>query len=205
MSLDTRWGAVELLGTDAIGRNDRVTSKGHAGFMDVDRLPSPVKATMAGFLTAELTTVSPRGAPITWPVLPSVEWETGRIAVVTSIGLPQKAHNIRRRPEVCLLFSEQTGSGLTDPHSVLVEGSARVTDRIVTSFAEIDDPALRHCLERDGIALLRRQPAVRIYAGNPLARALMDWYFFRLLIVVTPRRISWGSGERRGWERLDVA
>lgn len=57
---------------------------------------------MAGFLAAELTTVSPRSAPLTWPVLPSVEWETGRIAVLTSIGLPQKTYNIRRRPEECL-------------------------------------------------------------------------------------------------------
>ncbi|HVR77604.1 MAG TPA: pyridoxamine 5'-phosphate oxidase family protein, partial [Acidimicrobiia bacterium] len=98
--------------TDAAGRNDPVPSLGHDGAMDTTQLPAPVKATMAGFLTAELTTVSPRGVPLTWPVLPSVEWETGRIAVVTSIGLPQKAHNIRRRPEVCLLFSDQTGSGL---------------------------------------------------------------------------------------------
>ena len=204
MSLDFRVPS-NLWFTPATGRNDPVPSLGHGGGMDTSRLPAPVKATMAGFLTAELTTISPRGAPLTWPVLPSVEWETGRIAVVTSIGLPQKAYNIRHTPDVCLLFSEQTGSGLADPLSVLVEGSAQVSDRIVTSFEEIDDPALRHSLERDGIALLRRQPAVRIYASNPLARALMDWYFFRLLIVVTPRRISWGRGERRGWERLDVA
>jgi hypothetical protein len=127
VSLDTRSGAVELVVHRRDRRNDPVPSLGHDGAMDTSRLPAPVKATMAGFLTAEMTTISPRGAAH-WPVLPSVEWEMGRIVVVTSIGLPQKAHNIRRRPEVCLLFSDQAGSGLADPHSVLVEGSALVTD-----------------------------------------------------------------------------
>ncbi len=173
--------------------------------MYVEQVPADVLATMSAFLTADLTTVSRLGVPQTWPVLPSMEWNSGRIVVVTSIGLPQKAHNIRRRPAVCLLFSDPTGSGLTDPPSVLVEGVADVSETVLTSFSQIEDPAIRAALERDAIDLLRRQPAVRIYAGNPLARALMDWYFFRLLIVLTPRRISWGRGIQRYWGAIDVA
>ncbi|MGI8518374.1 MAG: pyridoxamine 5'-phosphate oxidase family protein [Acidimicrobiia bacterium] len=173
--------------------------------MDTERLPADVHSTMASFLTAELTTISAKGSPQTWPVLPSVEWKSGRIVIATSIGLPQKIYNIRRRPDVSLLFSESIGSGLTDPLSVLIEGSAVVSDTLFTSLSQIDDADIRAALDRDAIALLRRQPAVGIYASNPVARALMDWYFFRLLIMVTPRRISWGRGNPREWHALDVA
>ncbi len=138
--------------------------------MDAERLPADVRSTMASFLTAELTTVSAKGSPQTWPVLPSIEWKSGRIVIATSIGLPQKAYNIRRRPDVSLLFSEPTGSGLTDPLSVLIEGSAEVSDTLFTSLSQIDDADVRAALDRDALALLRRQPAVGIYASNPVAR-----------------------------------
>lgn len=159
---------------------------------------------MSSFLTAELTTVSARGIPATWPVLPSVEWGTGRVTILTSIGLPQKALNIRRRPDVSLLFSDPTGSGLVDPPSVLIEGAAEVSEDILTSVSQIDDTAIRDALERDALDLLRRQPAVRVYADNPITRGLMDWYFLRLMILVRPRRISWGKAGPRTWEVLDV-
>lgn len=160
---------------------------------------------MSAFLTAELTTVSARGVPQTWPVLPSIEWHSGRISIMTSIGLPQKAFNIRRRPDVCLLFSEPTGSGLSDPPSVLVEGVATVSEGVRSSLSELEDPHLRFALERDAVRLLQRQPAVQTYARNSVTRALMGWYFLRLLITVAPRRVSWGWGSPRTWTVVDVA
>lgn len=173
--------------------------------MDTRKLPAEVTETMSAFLTAELTTVSGRGVPQTWPVLPSIEWHSGRISIMTSIGLPQKAINIRRRPDVCLLFSDPTGSGLSDPPSVLVEGVAAVSEGVLTSLSDLEDPHLRSALERDAVQLLQRQPAVGIYARNGVTRALMGWYFLRLLITVAPRRISWGWGSPRTWTVLDVA
>jgi hypothetical protein len=167
------------------------------------RLPSDVSTVVRHFLTAELTTVSRSGHPITWPVLPSVEEETFRIAVATSIGLPQKALNVRRDPRVSLFYSDSTGSGLTDPPLVRVEGRATAPDVVLTSMNQVEDRAIAEAFERDAIELLRRQPAVGIYTSNPLARKLMDWYFLRLLIVIEPIRVSWKVDEN--WEAIDVA
>jgi hypothetical protein len=46
--------------------------------------------------------------------------------------------------------------------------------------------------------MLDRQPTMKMYTSNPLARYLMDWYFMRLIITLTPRRIQW-------WEAGDDA
>ncbi len=166
-------------------------------------VPSDVSAVLRDFLTAELTTLSGSGHPITWPVLPSLEGDTLRIAIATSIGLPQKALNIRRDPRVCLLFSDATGSGLVEPPIVRVEGRATAPDVVLTSMNQVEDRAIASAFERDAIELLRRQPAVGIYTSNPLVKKLMDWYFLRLLIVVEPTRVSWNH--TGSWEAVDVA
>ena len=48
-----------------------------------------------------------------WPVTPRL-LDDGRFLLTTSIGLPQKAFNIRRNPKVAMLFSEPTGSRMTE-------------------------------------------------------------------------------------------
>lgn len=166
-------------------------------------VPTEVAEVLRRFLTAEFTTMSRSGHPITWPVLPSLEEGAFRITIVTSIGLPQKALNIRRDPRVSLLYSDSTGSGLTDPPLVRLEGRATAPDVVLTSIGQIEDRGIAAAFERDAIELLRRQPAVGIYTSNSLARKLMDWYFLRLLIVVEPTRVSWGIDDR--WEAVDVA
>jgi hypothetical protein len=66
-------------------------------------IPEDAQATLTAFLTAELSTFSQRDMPLTWPVLPSTEWTTGRILVTTSIGLPAVDWNgiedLLRRPQ----------------------------------------------------------------------------------------------------------
>ncbi|MGA7272502.1 MAG: pyridoxamine 5'-phosphate oxidase family protein [Acidimicrobiia bacterium] len=166
-------------------------------------VPADVSVVLRRFLTAELTTVSRSGYPITWPVLASIEEETFRIAIATSIGLPQKALNIRRDPRVSLLYSDSTGSGLADAPIVRVEGLAQAPDIVLTSIGQIEDRSIAAAFERDAIALLRRQPAVGLYTRNRFAERLMDWYFLRLLIVVRPTRVSWQ--QQGDWQAIDVA
>ncbi len=166
-------------------------------------IPPDVANVLRHFLTAEFTTMSRSGHPITWPVLPSLEEETFRIAVATSIGLPQKALNIRRDPRVSFLYSDSTGSGLTDPPLVRVEGRATAPDVVLTSMNQVKDRAIAAAFERDAIELLRRQPAVGIYTSNSVVKKIMDWYFLRLLIVIEPIRVSWKLGEN--WVAIDVA
>ena len=83
-------------------------------------LPVQVRAVFEEFRTCEFSTLARDGTPITWPTLPFYQAASGTFLISTSIGLPQKAFNIRRNPTVSMLFSDPTGSSLVDPPAVLV-------------------------------------------------------------------------------------
>jgi hypothetical protein len=56
--------------------------------------------------------------------------------------IPQKAFNIRRNPKISLLFSDPTGSGLSDSGVVMIRGDAVAEDRVIadmTSSSELGD------------------------------------------------------------------
>jgi len=153
-------------------------------------VPQEVEAVFRTFLSCELSTCSKDGAPVTWPIEPCYQAEKGQFLLTTSIGLAQKAFNIRRNPNVSLLFSNPTGSGLSDPPAVLVQGTATASGEIYTDFqGELNEFAQ---------VAFRRQPAAELYSGNPLTRYLFDWYYMRLVIHVTPRRILW-------WDHADFS
>jgi hypothetical protein len=101
--------------------------------------------------------------------------------LTTSIGLPQKAYNIRRNPKVSLLFSEPTGSGITEPGAVLLQGDPSAEDRIVTDASS--DPDLAALFQ----TVATRQPAGNLWSSW-LGRRLFWSYYLRILIYVTPRR-----------------
>lgn len=132
------------------------------------------------YFTCEFTTVSRDGSPQTWPVSPRL-LQDGRFLLTTSIGLPQKAFNIRRNPSVSMLFSEPTGSGVTEPGAVLIQGHATAEDRIVTDVAS--EPDLAALAQ----TLFARQPAGAFWS-TWIGRRLWWSYYMRILIYVTPRR-----------------
>ena len=152
-------------------------------------IPVEVEAVFREFRTCEFSTLAADGTPITWPMLPFWRRETGQFMTTTSIGLPDKAYNIRRNPRVSLLFSDSTGSGLLDPPAVLVQADALVPDEIKTSIGGFENEAM---------LVYERQPAGMMYTKNPALRWLADWYFMRLEITITPRRILW-------WEHGDFS
>jgi hypothetical protein len=143
-------------------------------------VPNAALDIIHGYYTCEFTTLSRDGSPQTWPVSPRLLTD-GRLLVATSIGLPQKAFNVRRNPKVSLLFSEPTGSGIKQPGAVLILGDATSEDRIVTDVSS--DPDLAALME----TVSTRQPAGAIWTSW-LGRRLWWSYFMRLLIYVTPRR-----------------
>jgi hypothetical protein len=146
-------------------------------------LPSEVLEVFTEFGTCEFTTLSRKGTPLTWPLKAIIKPpESEQFVFCTSIGLPQKAFNLRRNPHVSFLFSDPTGSGLEDPPYVLVQGDGEVSDEIYVGF-----PGKKEQLSK----LAKRQPAGSMFSGNPVMRYLMDWYFIRLFIYVTPRRVLW--------------
>lgn len=152
-------------------------------------LPANVVAVFQEFRTCELTTLAKAGRPVTWPIEPLYLPEKGQFLITTSIGLPQKAFNIRRDPRVSLFFSTPTGSGLVDPPKVLVQGNAIVSEKVLTTFKED--------LQKFGILAFERQPAAELYSRYALLRYLFDWYYMRLIVYVTPCRIQWwDSGDQ---------
>lgn len=137
---------------------------------------SDVLAVLDGYRTCEFATIGRSGVPIAWPTSPLYRPDEG-LLITTSIGFPQKAYNVRRNPRVGLLFSDPTGSGLDNMPQVLVQGLAACPDTVVVSPAGLEDYWTR---------LLERQPAGRSYGTNPVGRRLMDWYYRRLVITITP-------------------
>ena len=148
-------------------------------------LPPELEAVFREFRTCEMSTLARDGSPITWPTLPFWRPDEGRFLITTSIGLPHKAFNIRRNPRVSLLFSNPTASGLTEPPAVLVQGDADAPDEVTASVEGFEDEVRR---------VFRRQPASGFYSSNPITRYLFDWYYMRLTIYVSPRRILWWPG-----------
>ena len=151
----------------------------------VAELPPEVGDVFEEFRTCEMSTLARDGTPITWPTLPFWSSDEKRFTITTSIALAQKALNVRRNPRVSLLFSNPTASGLENPPAVLVQGDAEAPEEIETSVAGFEDELRR---------VYRRQLASSGYGSNPLTRYLMDWYYMRLMIYVTPRRILWWPG-----------
>ncbi|GLY05842.1 pyridoxamine 5'-phosphate oxidase family protein [Actinoplanes sp. NBRC 101535] len=131
------------------------------------------------YRTCEFATLTRSGAPVAWPTTGIVA-EDGTFLLTTSIGLPQKAFNVRRDPRVALLFSDPLGSGLANPEQILVRGEASCPDEI--RAAPSGD------LARLWARLMERQPSSQAYLDWP-ATKFTDFYFMRLVITVTPTEI----------------
>lgn len=144
------------------------------------RIPAELLPALRAYRTAEFATVGRSGTPIAWPTAVLASDDGSSVLLGTSIGFPQKAFNVRREPRVALLFSDPTGSGARGLSQVLVQGAAQCTDGIVTS------PVGN---ERYWARLWELQPAGKIYDTNPATRWIMDWYYMRLMITVTPSRV----------------
>ncbi len=138
------------------------------------------------FITTELTTVDRRGQPITWPVTPYYSPGAPCIDVSTGLGYPKKANDAQANPLVALLFSDPTGSGLSDAPMVLVQGVAEVDDR------DLDANRRRYARES-----VQKLPVMRkLYPPEPIRR-MVEWYFTRIYIHVRPERVYvWPHGDQ---------
>ncbi|WP_369036002.1 pyridoxamine 5'-phosphate oxidase family protein [Streptomyces adonidis] len=130
------------------------------------------------YRTCEFVTLGRDGTPLAWPTAVRRR-EDGTLVLTTSLAFAQKALNIRRDPRVALLFSDPTGSGLTDAPQIFVGGTAECPDDIRTGPEDLDDYWR---------TLFERQPHSRSYLLRPMRR-LMDWYYLRLVITVTPEQV----------------
>ena len=153
-------------------------------FSTVFGVPAEVGAVVREFRTCELSTIARDGTPVTWPTAAFFEPERRRLFITSSVGLAQKAANVRRDARVALLFSNGTGSGLVRPPHVLIQGDAEAPPEL----AQLDER-----FEWITRVMLERQPVGITLMGvlpGPL-RHLADWYGWRVLVYVRPRRIRW--------------
>jgi len=147
-------------------------------------LPTEVQAVFGRFVTTEYTTIDRRGQPITWPVVPYYRPGGPCIDVSTALGTPKKADDAAANPQVALLFSDPTGSGLSDPPMVLVQGLADVDDRDLRANR---DRYMRESLEK--LPGTVKPPEVIKRLG------VLDWYYERIYVHVRPQRVYvWPGG-----------
>ncbi|MGY4650818.1 pyridoxamine 5'-phosphate oxidase family protein [Mycobacterium sp. URHB0021] len=141
-------------------------------------------AIIENYRTCEFTTVFRDGSPRTWPVS-SLLLRHGRLLLCTSIGFPQKAFNIRRNPKVSLLFSDPTGSGLSDSGAILIRGDAVAEDRVIADMTS--SPELVDLMR----IVIERQPSSK-FMSSFAGRLLFPSYYWRLAIYVIPvHAFSW--------------
>ena len=149
----------------------------------VKDLPADVAAVLSSTLSSEVATIARDGTAAAWPMVALWLPERSRFVLSTSIGFPAKIGHLRRDPRIALSFSDPTGSGLTSPPVVLVQGTATVSeDVLTTSSADL----LAHWRRVNAL-----QPVSRFFSSTPPARWFMDWYYMRLVLEVTPHRVLW--------------
>jgi hypothetical protein len=148
-------------------------------------LPREIRDTFERFITCEYTTIAARQQPIAWPVTPYYRDGAPTIDTTTGLGYPKKADDARRNPQVAMLFSDPTGSGIDTGINVLVQGTAQVDDR--------DLNANRERYERESAVKLR---GARDVLPPRILRRAFGWYVNRIYIKVRPERVFvWGDGD----------
>jgi hypothetical protein len=156
--------------------------------MSKSSLPDDICALLRAYFTCEVTTVNRKGKPVTWPCLAYFHAETGQILLTASIAFPVKAFNARRHPQVSLLYSDPSGSGLTAPPAILVQGEASVQELL-----DYTDPKII------GLSRLaaRRQPDSQNFSSNRFMRGLFAWYLYqRLVVTIVPQYVRiWPQGD----------
>jgi hypothetical protein len=144
-----------------------------------DHWPRELLPVFERFLVCEYASLSRQGAPITYPVTPYVGEDGRTLDVSCGLTSPAKAERARRNPEIALLFSGPTGSGLDAPPVVLVQGKATVRDRDLQA-------------NTDRYVRLQLAKYPDPWRGTPhWFMRRQDWYWARIWILVTPLRITW--------------
>lgn len=156
-----------------------------ADFASVFGVPPEVGAVVREFRSCEFSTLARDGTPVTWPTMPFFEPAQRQFLITSSIGLAQKAFNVRRDGRVAMLFSDPTGSGLVSPPLVLIQGDATAPEGLTPMEDEFGIERAQLLFERQpvGITMIGVMP-------GPV-RKLADWYGWRVFIHVRPRRIRW--------------
>ncbi|MFF0410534.1 pyridoxamine 5'-phosphate oxidase family protein [Kitasatospora sp. NPDC004745] len=133
---------------------------------------------LRSYRTCEFATLGRDGTPLAWPTAAWIRPD-GTVLVTTSPAFAQKALNVRRDGRVALLFSDPTGHDDARAPQVLISGTAVCPEEVRAGVADAEEYWRQ---------MFVRQPHSRAFLTRP-TRWLMDWYYLRLHITVTPGQV----------------
>jgi len=128
-------------------------------------------------VTAELSTLTRTGSPVTAPTTPYPGPAGDTIDVSTGLTYPAKAERARRNPRVALLFADPVGN--PGAAVVLVQGLASVRD------ADLQANTDRY------VALSAAKVPETVKGRPKVLLRRMGWYYARIWIQVTPLHVRW--------------
>ena len=141
-------------------------------------IPDVVSGLLQDAAVAEYAYLTPRGAPLCWPVTPYWYPDRGVLAIATGLAYPNKAYYARSHPRVSVLF-EAGESG-----NILLQGDAVVLDQDLQANTD------RYVREMRAKFLSAR------LGLNAVSVRLLDFYLPRIWIEITPTRLVMGRGDR---------
>jgi hypothetical protein len=143
-------------------------------------LPAEIEELLATALVSEVTVVSPRGRPVTHPLIPLYDGEL--IYLTSSVLFSRKLEHIKANPKVSVSIS--------DPKAVQVERFRRAT---IQGDAIVDDSDLHSGWEERVLPLwLEKEPMIAQFLGKRVALPL---FFERAIVEIRPRRaFLWEDG-----------
>lgn len=97
----------------------------------VNSLPSAITEVFDNALVCEFTVLSETGRPITHPLLPLYDRETGKLYVTSSVLFSRKLDHIRMNPRVSALFSNKAALKVSPYRVVLVQGDVKIVEEDV--------------------------------------------------------------------------
>jgi len=148
----------------------------------VKELPTNVTEVFDKALVCEFSVISPKGKPITHPLLPLYDSSEGRLFVTSSVLFSKKLDHIKRNPNVSVLFSNRAALRVSPHRVVLVKGEARVGEEDVHHGWEKLLPLWR-----------KKEPYIDNYVKMRYALPL---FWERSVVEVLPKKVySWPDGD----------
>jgi len=154
------------------------------------KMPGWIEEVFEKYLTAELTYLDGE-IPRTIAVLPYYDASKKLIVITTSPAFYKKVACIKKNPRVSVLFSNPKYSGAEERAVVLVRGIAKVRENIEENLNYLINLMInqKECWKKTVLERIAEE------LMSPLAKKLLDWYIYRILIEVKPQTLLfWRDG-----------
>ncbi|MCS7146263.1 MAG: pyridoxamine 5'-phosphate oxidase family protein [Aigarchaeota archaeon] len=150
--------------------------------MQTSKLPDYVEEVLEGALVAILTVIDEKGEPVSHPMLPLYDRESGLLYFTSSILFSKKLSHIKRNSKVSVLVSHRDYVKSNSFHAVQIKGEARVLDRNLSDEWQRLLPLWR-----------RKEPYIERFIKQRFAIPL---FWERAVIEVRPKLVTvWVDGD----------